>query len=359
MRGTGLKIGGGCSLMEKMMTLNYKAVMGAIAGLAMFTSVATAAEITGAGSTFVFPVLSKWSADYTAGDKINYQSIGSGGGIKQIEAKTVTFGATDKPLATSELDQYGLIQFPVIVGGESLVVNIPGVAPGQLVLDGPTLANIYLGHITKWNDAAIKKLNPKVNLPGSAILVVHRSDGSGTTFIFANYLSKVSPEWASKVGADTAVNWPTGVGGKGNEGVAGNVKQLPGSIGYVEYAYALQNNLTYTKLINKAGKTLDPSIQTFRDAAASADWVGASGQAFNMVLVDQPGANAWPITGATWVIMYKKPASAGDSTKALNFFKWAYANGDKSAQQLQYVPLPDNAVKAVETSWKQIEGSGM
>ncbi len=318
-----------------------------------------AAEITGAGSTFVFPILSKWSADYTVGDRINYQSIGSGGGIKQIEAKTVTFGATDKPLATSELDQYGMVQFPVIVGGEALVVNLPGIAPGQLVLDGPTLANIYLGHITKWNDAAIKKLNPKMNLPETAILVVHRSDGSGTTFIFANYLSKVSPEWASKVGADTAVNWPSGIGGKGNEGVAGNVKQLAGSIGYVEYAYALQNNLTYTKLINKAGKTLDPSIQTFRDAAASADWTGAAGQAFNMVLVDQPGANAWPITGATWVVMYKKPASVADSAKALAFFKWAYANGDKSAAQLQYVALPDNAVKAIEASWKQIEGSGM
>ena len=340
-------------------TVTRRVFAGAFAATLLFAGQAMAAEITGAGSTFVFPILSKWSADYPAGDKINYQSIGSGGGIKQIEAKTVTFGATDKPLATSELDQYGLTQFPVIVGGESLVVNLPGIAPGQLALDGPTLANIYLGHITKWNDPAIKKLNPKVNLPTTAILVVHRSDGSGTTFIFANYLSKVSPEWASKVGADTAVNWPAGIGGKGNEGVAGNVKQLPGSIGYVEYAYALQNNLTYTKLINKAGKTLEPSIQTFRDAAASADWAGAAGQGFNMVLVDQPGANAWPITGATWVIMYKKPVSAPDSTKALTFFKWAYANGDKSAQELQYVPLPENAVKAIEASWKQIEGSGM
>jgi phosphate transport system substrate-binding protein len=336
-----------------------KFAAGALAATFLVAGQAMAAEITGAGSTFVYPILSKWSADYTAGDRINYQSIGSGGGIKQIESKTVTFGASDKPLATSELDQYGMTQFPVIVGGESLVVNLPGIAPGQLVLDGPTLANIYLGHITKWNDPAIKKLNPKVNLPTNSILVVHRSDGSGTTFIFANYLSKVSPEWQSKIGADTAVAWPVGVGGKGNEGVAGSVKQLPGSIGYVEYAYAQQNHMTYTRMVNRDGKTIEPSIETFRAAAAGADWVGAASQAFNMVLVDEPGANSWPITGATWVIMYKKPANAADSAKALNFFKWAYANGDKSAQELQYVPLPDNAVKAIEASWKQIEGSGM
>lgn len=341
------------------MKASLKTVLAATLAASLFAGPAFAADITGAGSTFVFPILSKWSADYTAGDRINYQSIGSGGGIKQIESKTVTFGASDKPLAVSELNQYGMTQFPVIVGGESIVVHLPGIQPGQLVLDGPTLANIYLGQIKKWNDPAIKKLNPKLPLPNMAILVVHRSDGSGTTFIFANYLSKVSTEWASKVGADTAVAWPTGIGGKGNEGVAGSVAQLSGSIGYVEYAYALQNHLTYTKLINKAGKTLDPSINTFRDAAASADWAGASGQAFNMVLVDQPGENAWPITGATWVIMYKKPASAADSTKALNFFKWAYSNGDKSAEALQYVPLPDNAVKAIEASWKEIQGSGM
>jgi phosphate transport system substrate-binding protein len=341
------------------MKLNYMTVTGAVAGLAMLTSATYAAEITGAGSTFVYPILSKWSAAYTGGDKINYQSIGSGGGIKQIESKTVTFGASDKPLATSELDQYGMTQFPIIVGGEALIVHLPGIAPGQLVLDGPTLANIYLGHVTKWNDPEIKKLNPKVNLPGTPILVVHRSDGSGTTFIFANYLSKVSPDWKSKIGADTAVSWPVGVGGKGNEGVSASVEQLPGSIGYVEYAYALQNHLTYAKMVNRDGKTIEPSIQTFRAAAAGADWVGAASQAFNMVLVDEPGANSWPITGATWVIMYKKPADVANSTKALNFFKWAYANGDKMAEELQYVPLPDNAVKAIEESWKQIEGSGM
>jgi phosphate transport system substrate-binding protein len=319
---------------------------------------AFAADITGAGSTFVYPILAKWSAVYAGGDRINYQSIGSGGGIAQIKAKTVTFGASDKPLSVAELAQAGLTQFPVIVGGEAVVVHLPGIQPGQLVLDGPTLADIYLGKIKKWNDAAIRKLNPKADLPNMNILVVHRSDGSGTTFIFANYLAKVSSEWSGKVGADTAVDWPTGIGGKGNEGVAGSVKQISGSIGYVEYAYAVQNQLTYTKLINKAGKTLDPSIQTFRDATASADWAGAAGQAFNMVLVDQPGANAWPITGATWVIMYKKPVSAPDAARALNFFKWGYEKGDQAAVALQYVPLPDNAVKSIEASWKAIQGSG-
>jgi len=327
--------------------------------LALGSAQAMAADITGAGSTFVFPILSKWSDAYTGGDKINYQSIGSGGGIQQIEAKTVTFGTSDKPLAMSELDKYAMTQFPVIVGGESLVVNLPGIQPGQLVLDGPTLANIYLGNVKTWNDPAIKKLNPKLSLPSIPILVVHRADGSGTTFIFANYLSKVSPQWASKVGADTALDWPAGVGGKGNEGVAGNVQQLAGSIGYVEYAYAIQNHLTYTKLINRAGKTLDPSIDTFTAAAASADWVGASSQAFNMVLVDQPGANAWPIVGATWVIVYKNPPDKAATASALKFFKWSYENGDAAAKSLDYVALPPNAVKAIEASWKNIQGSGM
>ena len=328
------------------------------AAMCAFAAPAFAMDITGAGSTFVFPILSKWSNAYTGGDRINYQSIGSGGGIQQIQANTVTFGASDMPLKVEDLNAHGLTQFPVIVGGESLVVHLPGIAAGQLVLDGPTLANIYLGKITKWNDPALKKLNPKLNLPNMNILVVHRSDGSGTTFIFANYLSKVSKEWADKVGANTAVEWPAGVGGKGNEGVAGTVSQLPGSIGYVEYAYALQSHLIYTKMINKAGKTLDPSIDNFRAAAASADWVGAAKQAFNMVLVDQPGANAWPITGATWVIVYKKPANPAATAATLKFFKWAYASGDAAATSLQYVPLPENAVAAIEASWKQIQGSG-
>lgn len=340
------------------MQMTYKALLGAAAGL-LFATSAMAADITGAGSTFVYPILSKWSSVYTGGSRINYQSIGSGGGIKQIESKTVTFGASDKPLSVAELNQYGLTQFPVIVGGLALVVHLPGIAPGQLVLDGPTTADIYLGKIKKWNDPQIAKLNPKVPLPNMNILVVHRSDGSGTTFIFANYLSKVSAEWGSKVGADTAVAWPTGVGGKGNEGVSGSVQQLVGSIGYVEYAYAMQNHMTYTKQINKAGKTLSPSIETFKAGAASADWVGASSQAFNMVLVDQPGPDAWPITGATWVIMYKNPSDKAASADALKFFKWAYENGDAAATSLDYVALPDNAVKAIEASWKQIQGSGM
>ena len=340
------------------MQMTYKTLMGAAAGLLLATS-ATAADITGAGSTFVNPILTKWSAAYTGGDRINYASIGSGGGISQIKANTVTFGASDKPLSVADLNAGGLTQFPVIVGGEALVVHIPGVRSGQLVLDGPTLANIYLGKIAMWNDPAIKKLNPRLSLPNLQIAVVHRSDGSGTTFIFANYLSKVSPEWASKIGADTAIDWPAGVGGKGNEGVAGSVQQVPGAIGYVEYAYAIQNKMTATRLINKAGKTLDPSIDTFRAAAASADWAAASGQGFNMVLVDQPGATAWPITGATWVIMHKNPMDKAAAAGALKFFKYAYEKGDAAATELQYVPLPDNAVKAVEASWKNIQGSGM
>jgi len=331
-----------------------------VAAAAILATGAFAADITGAGSSFVAPIITKWAAAYqsSSGDRMNYASIGSGGGIAQIKANTVTFGASDKPLSVAELNQSGLMQFPVIVGGEALVIHVPGVQSGQMVLDGPTVANIYLGKITKWNDPAIRKLNPRLALPNMNIVVAHRSDGSGTTFIFANYLSKVSPEWAKSVGADTAIEWPVGIGGKGNEGVAGTVQQIAGSIGYVEYAYAITNKLTYTKLITKAGKTLDPSIQTFRDGAASADWVGAAGQGFNMVLVDQPGANAWPITGATWVIMHKQPKSAAESKRALDFFKWAYSNGTAAAEQLQYVPLPDNAVKAVEASWRQIKGAG-
>jgi phosphate transport system substrate-binding protein len=341
------------------MKFSIKTILAAAFAGALLSGSAMAADITGAGSTFVFPILSKWSAGYTGGSRINYQSIGSGGGIAQIKANTVTFGASDKPLTVNELNAAGLTQFPVIVGGITVVVHVPGVAAGQMVLDGPTVADIYLGKIKKWNDAAIKKLNPKLGLPNMNILVVHRSDGSGTTFIFANYLSKVSPEWQRKIGADTAVEWPAGIGGKGNEGVAGSVKQLAGSIGYVEYAYAMQNQMAYTKLINKAGKTVDPTIDTFRAGAASADWVGASSQAFNMVLVDQPGPQAWPITGATWVIVHKNPSDKAAMAEALKFFKYAYENGDKDAISLQYVPLPDNAVKAIMASWKGIQGSGM
>jgi len=276
------------------MNLNYKALVGAVAGLAMFTAAAATAQITGAGSTFVYPVLSKWSAAYHAvsGKAVNYQSIGSGAGIAQIKAKTVTFGATDKPLTANELNAAGLIQFPVVIGGIVPIVNVSGVKPGQLVLDGPTLAGIYLGKISTWSDPAIKKLNPGVNLPSTAIKVVHRSDGSGTTFQLTTYLSRVSPEWKSSAGADTAVEWPTGIGAKGNEGVAGNVRQLTGTIGYVEFAYARQNQLAYAKMVNQ-------------------------------------------------------------------FFQWSFKNGDQAAISLDYVPLPDNAVKAIEASWKQVQGWGM
>ena len=338
-----------------------KTAFGALAGLSLIAMGApanAAGSIAGAGSTFVYPILSKWSSAYP-GDKINYQSIGSGGGIAQIKANTVTFGASDMPLKVEDLNASGLTQFPLIVGGEAIVVHLPGIQSGQLVLNGMLLADIYLGKITKWNDPAIKALNPKVPLPNMGILVVHRSDGSGTTYIFANYLSAVSPEWKTNIGANTSVSWPTGIGGKGNEGVAGSVQQTVGSIGYVEYAYAMQNKLTYTKLVNKDGATLLPSIDTFRAAAAGADWVGASSQGFNMVLVNEPGQQSWPITGATWAIMHKKPANVADSANALKFFKWAYENGDDAAKTLDYVPLPDNAVKAIEASWKQIEGTGM
>jgi phosphate transport system substrate-binding protein len=348
-------------MMKKFFNLPAKSGVLAIAitvSAALAATSAFAAEITGAGSTFVYPLLSKWSAAYP-GDKINYQSIGSGGGIAQIKAKTVTFGASDMPMSVADLNAAGLTQFPLIVGGEALVVHLPGIQAGELVLDRDTVANIYLGKITKWNDPAIKKLNPNINLPNMAVLVVHRADGSGTTFIFANFLSKVSKEWADKVGAATSVEWPVGVGAKGNEGVAGNVAQTVGAIGYVEYAYAIQNHLTYTKLINKAGKTLEPSLDTFKAGAASADWVGAASQEFNMVLVDQPGADAWPIVGATWAIMYKTPANQAASADALKFFKWAYANGLAAAASLDYVSLPENAVQAIEASWKKIQGSGM
>ncbi len=343
------------------MNLNYKALVGAVAGLAMFTTAASAAQITGAGSTFVFPVLSKWSSSYApvGGSTINYQSIGSGGGIAQIKAKTVTFGATDKPLATGDLNAAGLIQFPVVIGGIVPVVNVPGVKPGQLVLDGRTLADIYLGKIKSWSDPAIKKLNPGLNLPSSAIAIVHRSDGSGTTFNFATYLSDVSREWKSSVGADTAIDWPTGIGAKGNDGVAGNVQQLPGTIGYVEYAYAKQNHLTYVKMVNHAGKTVEPDTDSFRAAAASADWVGAANNDFYVLFVDSPGANAWPIAATTFVLVYKNPSDKAATADALKFFKWSLEKGEQEAISLDYVPLPDNAVKAIEASWKNVQGSGM
>ena len=341
--------------------MKTKTLLGAVLGLAMFATAATAADITGAGSTFVFPVLAKWSAAYkgTSGTGINYQSIGSGGGIAQIKAKTVTFGATDKPLMVTDLNASGLIQFPVVIGGIVPVVNVPGVKPGQLVLDGATLANIYLGKIKNWDDPALKKLNPGVSLPAKAIAVVHRSDGSGTTFNFATYLSRVSPDWKNSVGADTAIEWPTGIGAKGNEGVAGNVSQLSGAIGYVEYAYAKQNHLTYARMVNHAGKMVEPNSDTFRAAAASADWAGAAKNDFYVLFLDSPGPAAWPIAATTFVLVYKNPPDKAAIADALKFFKWSFEKGDQEALSLDYVPLPENAVKAIEASWKNVEGSGM
>ncbi|HTP76601.1 MAG TPA: phosphate ABC transporter substrate-binding protein PstS [Rhizomicrobium sp.] len=338
-------------------------VIVAVAGLAAAAVVtsALAADISGAGATFPYPIYAKWAAAYkgVSGVGLNYQSIGSGGGIAQIKAKTVTFGASDMPLTGNALNAGGMVQFPTVIGGIVAVCNVPGIGAGQLVLDGPTLANIYLGHISRWNDPAIKKLNPSLNLPDQAIAVVHRSDGSGTTFVFSTYLSRVNGEWKGSVGASTSVDWPTGIGAKGNEGVAGNVAQTSGAIGYVEYAYALQNHLKFARMLNKDGKVVEPSLATFGAAASHADWDGASKNNFYIILVDQPGADSWPITATTYIIMYKQPSDPAASASALKFFKWAYANGGDMAKTLVYVPLPQNAVQSIEASWRQIEGSGM
>jgi phosphate transport system substrate-binding protein len=327
------------------------------AGLAMAFTVSTAqaADISGAGATFPYPIYAKWADAYKkeTGIGLNYQSIGSGGGIKQIKAKTVTFGATDAPLSGEELDKVGLIQFPMVMGGIVPVINLEGIKPGEIVIDGPTLAKIFMGEVTKWDDAALKKLNPDVKLPSSAIAVVHRSDGSGTTYNFTNYLSKVSPEWKDKVGTEKAVEWPVGIGAKGNEGVANNVANTKGSIGYVEYAYAKQNKLTYADMMNKDGKKVAPEMSAFQAAAAGADWKGTPG--FAVILTDQPGAKTWPITAATFILMYKDPKNTADSAAALKFFDWAYANGDKMAAELDYIPMPDSVVALVHEEWKEIK----
>ena len=321
------------------------------AGLVAASTSAFAADITGAGATFPFPIYSKWADAYKkeTGNGLNYQSIGSGGGIKQIEAKTVTFGATDMPLKVDQLAKDGLIQWPMVMGAIVPVVNLEGVKPGEVVFDGPTLADIYLGKITKWDDPAIKKLNPNVKLPTDAITVVRRSDGSGTTFNFTDYLSKVSPDWKTKVGSGTAVEWPVGVGAKGNEGVSGNIGQTKDSIGYVEYAYAKQNKLTYTALINKAGKAVQPTVASFQAAASNADWANAPG--YYVILTDQPGEQSWPITASTFILMHKEPADKAASGEAVKFFKWAFANGGKMAEELDYIPMPDAVVKMIEKTW--------
>ena len=310
-----------------------------------------AAEISGAGASFIYPLVSKWSADYNTatGAKINYQSIGSGGGIAQIKAGTVDFGSTDKPLSSEELAQAGLGQFPSAIGGVVPVLNVEGLQPGQLKLTGPLLADLFLGKITMWNDAAIAAANPGVALPAVKVSLVHRSDGSGTTFNFSNYLSKVSPEWKGKVGEGTSVQWPGGVGGKGNEGVASYVKQIKGGIGYVELAYALQNQMPYASLQNAAGNFVQPNAESFAAAAASADWANAKD--FNLVITNAPGANAWPITATNFMLMYKQPKDAKRSADTLAFFKWAFENGQAQANELHYVPLPAELVTQIEAYW--------
>ncbi|AVJ32628.1 phosphate ABC transporter substrate-binding protein PstS [Stenotrophomonas indicatrix] len=309
------------------------------------------AEVSGAGASFIFPLVSKWSADYNTatGAKINYQSIGSGGGIAQIKAGTVDFGSSDKPLSSDELAQAGLAQFPSAIGGVVPVVNIDGLEAGKLRLSGALLADIFLGKVKTWNDPAIVAANPGVTLPDGKITIVHRSDGSGTTFNFSNYLSKVSPEWKSKVGEGTSVQWPDGVGGKGNEGVASYVKQIKGSIGYVELAYALQNAMPYTSLQNAAGTWVQPNAETFAAAAASADW--ASAKDFNLVITNAPGEQAWPITATNFMLMQKKPKDAKRNQDALAFFKWAFESGQTQANELHYVPLPAELVKQIEAYW--------
>jgi len=310
-----------------------------------------AAEITGAGATFPYPVYAKWAEAYKAKTDLalNYQSIGSGGGIKQIKSKTVDFGASDKPLSPKELDEAGLVQWPMIMGGVVPVINAAGIKPGELKLDGPALAGLYLGTIAKWNDPAIAKLNPGVKLPDQAVAVVHRSDGSGTTFLFTTYLSQVSPEWKAKVGAETAVEWPNGLGGKGNEGVANFTGQTEGAIGYVEYAYALQNKMTWVVMGNHDGQFVKPETKAFQSAAANADWAHTPG--FQVVLTNQPGKDSWPISGASFILMHKVPASPDRAVAALKFFDWAFVNGGKAAEELDYVPMPAAVVKLVEDTW--------
>jgi phosphate transport system substrate-binding protein len=320
---------------------------------------AIAIDISGAGATFPYPIYAKWADAYKkeTGSGLNYQSIGSGGGIKQITAKTVTFGATDMPLKPDELSKNGLVQFPTVIGGDIPVVNLAEINSGDLKLDGPTLAKIFLGEIKAWNDPAIQKLNPSAKLPSQAIVVVHRSDGSGTTFIWTDYLSKVSADWKSKVGANTAVEWPVGIGAKGNEGVANNVANTKGSIGYVEYAYAKQNKMTTVNMINKDGKSVAPSAKAFQAAAANADWEKAEG--FYVILTDESGPESWPIAGATFILIHKQPQDPAAASEALKFFSWAYAKGDKMAEDLDYVPMPDKVVSAIQKVWaKEIKDAG-
>ena len=331
-----------------MIHLRTMAVVGFLAAAVV---PAAAVEISGAGATFPYPIYAKWADIYKKDTDVglNYQSIGSGGGIKQIEARTVTFGATDAPLNGPDLDKNGLVQFPMVMGGIVPVLNVEGVKAGELVLDGPTLAGIFLGTVKNWDDPAIKKLNPGAKLPAQAIAVVHRSDGSGTTFNFTYYLALVSPDWKSQVGSNTSVEWPVGIGAKGNEGVANNVAQTKGSVGYVEYAYALQNKLVFTKMVNKDGKTIAPTSEAFQAAAANADWNSVPG--YGVILANQPGAASWPMTAATFILIPKQPPDPVATAEALKFFAWAYANGDKMAEELDYVPMPKKVVAEIEKVW--------
>ncbi|HUN25527.1 MAG TPA: phosphate ABC transporter substrate-binding protein PstS [Steroidobacteraceae bacterium] len=325
-----------------------------VAALASTASVAAlaAGEFTGAGSTWVYPLVAKWSAAYAdaTGIHVNYQSIGSGGGISQIEAGTVAFGASDKPLTPEVLHQHRLIQFPTAIAGEDIVYNLPGIAPGELIVSGPLVADIYMGKITKWNDPALRRLNPGVPLPDMSISVIHRSDGSGTTFTFADYLSKVSPEWKEKIGANTAIAWPTGFGGKGNEGVASYVQRIRGSIGYVEYAYILENHMSYARMINSAGRTVSPSLEGFQAAAANVDFTKA--QDFYVILTDQPGAQSWPISGCTWQIL-RTDAPKSVNEGVTRFFLWGFEHGQQMAKSIAFGPLPPSTVHAIQAYWKQ------
>ncbi len=332
---------------------NLKSRAAVLAIAAAFSANAAAADITGAGASFAYPAMSKWSADYKAASnkEVNYQSIGSGGGIAQIKAATVDFGSSDAPLKPQELAKHGLAQFPSVIGGVVPVINVAGVPAGAMKLDGETLANIFLGKIKKWNDPAIVALNGGLKLPDAKITIVHRSDGSGTTFNFVNYLSKVSGEWKSQVGEGTSVKWPVGIGGKGNEGVAAYVKQIKGGIGYVELSYALQNKMAYSRLKNAAGNFVQPNDDTFSAAAASANW-GAT-KDFYLVNTNAPGDESWPIIATNFILMYKQPKNAAGAKSAKEFFRWVYANGDAHATALGYVPLPDALVQQIEAYWSQ------
>lgn len=336
-----------------MYTFTKRLGLGLMTTVAMAATAVMAQDVTGAGASFPAPLYSKWASDYNkaTGVKINYQSVGSGAGIKQIDAKTVDFGASDMPLKDDELAKKSQLQFPTVVGGVVPVINVQGIKPGELKLTGKLLGDIYLGKVTKWSDPAIKAINPTLSLPDADIAPVRRADGSGTSFIFTNYLSKVNAEWKDKVGEGTAVNWPTGAGGKGNEGVAAFVDRLPNSIGYVEYAYVKQNKMKFALMQNKAGNFVAPDDSAFKAAAANADWA----KSFYQILTDQGGKEAWPMTGATFILMHKTQDKPANATAVLKFFSWAYKNGDKVADDLDYVPMPDNVKVAIEKSWAEIK----